>query len=145
MKRHWIGGLAGLLLALILVGCGAEGATGQVESLSPDELKKYTEDNNQAFILLNNTEDEKERKDNINLVEEQIKSISVKEINAKSEEMLDNNLKPDDLGLKDIQFETLGYYEDGTLEKYVSLRDVDYSSEDEKQKAIEKFIDETTS
>ncbi|MYL56613.1 hypothetical protein GLW20_03735 [Virgibacillus halodenitrificans] len=144
MKRHWIGGLAGLLLALILVGCGAEGATGQVESLPPDELKKYTEDNNQAFILLNNTEDEKERKDNINLVEEKIKSISVKEINAKSEEMLDNNLKPDDLGLKNIQFETLGYYEDGALEKYVSLRDVDYSSEDEKQKAIEKFIDETT-
>ncbi|RDY69098.1 hypothetical protein DXT76_16715 [Halobacillus trueperi] len=145
MKRHWIGGLAGLLLAMILVGCGAEGATGQVESLSPDELKKYTEGNNQAFILLNNTEDEKERKDNINLVEEKIKSISVKEINAKSEEMLDNNLKPNDLGLKDIQFKTLGYYEDGTLEKYVSLRDVDYSSEDKKHKAIEKFIDETTS
>ncbi|MGI8314912.1 hypothetical protein [Halobacillus mangrovi] len=145
MKRHWIGGLAGLLLAMILVGCGAEGATGQVESLSPDELKKYTEDNKQTFILLNNTEDEKERKDNINLVEEKIKSINVKEINAKSEEMLDNNLKPDDLGLKDIQFETLGYYEDGTLKEYVSLRDVDYSSEDEKQKAIEKFIDKTTS
>ncbi|MFG6117200.1 hypothetical protein ACGTN9_18770 [Halobacillus sp. MO56] len=145
MKRHWIGGLAGLLMAIILVGCGAEGATGQVESLSPDELKKYIEDNNEAFVLLNNTEDEKERKDNINLVEQQIKSISVKEINAKSEEMLDNNLKPDDLGLKDIQFETLGYYEDGTLEKYVSLRGVDYSSEDEKQNAIEKFIDETTS
>lgn len=144
MKRRWICILVGLSLAIMLVGCGDQGVNGQVESLSPDDMSSYIEDNDSAFILLNNTEDKKERTNNIELVEEKINSVSVKEINAKSEEMLENNLKPKDLGMKDIQFETLGFYEDGTLKKYVSLRSVDYPSDEQKEKAIKEFIDETT-
>ena len=140
MAKRWIGGLTGFVIVLILVGCGSQGATGQVESLSPEELSEYIEGNDEAFILLNNTEDKTERTDNISLVEKEIDKISVKEINAKSDEMLDKDLKPKDLGLKDIQFETLGFYENGILKKYVSLRDVDYSSSDEKEDALEKFI-----
>ncbi|SEI12919.1 hypothetical protein SAMN05192559_11616 [Halobacillus karajensis] len=140
MAKRWIGGLTGFVIVLILVGCGSQGATGQVESLSPEELSEYIEGNDEAFILLNNTEDKTERTDNISLVEKEIDEISVKEINAKSDEMLDKDLKPRDLGLKDIQFETLGFYENGILKKYVSLRDVDYSSTGEKVDALEKFI-----
>ncbi|MFC7061112.1 hypothetical protein [Halobacillus seohaensis] len=145
MKRRWIGGLAGLILIFILAGCGTQGVTGQVESLSPDEIKKHIEDKKTAYILLNNTEDEEERKDNIELVEEKTDSMNIKEINAKSKEMIDNNLKPEELGLKDIQFQTLGMYKDGTLKEYVSLRSVDYPSDDEKEKAIQEFINETAS
>ncbi|MCP3032602.1 hypothetical protein LF817_14850 [Halobacillus sp. A1] len=145
MKRHWIGGLAGLVIAFILVGCGAQGATGQVESLSPDEMRSHIEENDTAFILLNNTEDKEDRTENIELVEEKISSIDVKEINAKSSAMLDNNLKPDDLGLKDIQFGTLGIYEDGKLKDYVSLRSVDFPSEDSKEKTLQEFIDNNAS
>ncbi|UOR12011.1 hypothetical protein [Halobacillus amylolyticus] len=142
MKRRWIGGLAGLLLAFILGGCGA---TGQVESLSPEEMESYIKDKEKAYILLNNTEDKEERKANIELVEKTIESINVMEINAKSEDMLDNGLKPKDLGLKDIQFGTLGIYKDGTLEEYVSLRNADHPTEDEKEKALQQFIDNINS
>ncbi|MCP3028787.1 hypothetical protein [Halobacillus sp. A5] len=145
MKKYWISGFSGLILAIILVGCGAQGATGQVESLSPEEMRSHIEENDTAFILLNNTEDKEDRAEKIELVEEKINSISVKEINAKSSAMLDNNLKPDDLGLKGIQFETLGFYEDGKLEDYVSLRSVDFPSEDSKEKALQEFIDDNAS
>ncbi|MFG6116929.1 hypothetical protein ACGTN9_17385 [Halobacillus sp. MO56] len=145
MKRHWIGGLAGLILAIGLVGCGAQGATGQVESLSPEEMKTFIENNDSAYILINSTENEEERKASINLVEKNIKNIKVKEINAQSPEMLENNLELKDLGLKDIQFGTLGVYKNGTLTEYVSLRSVDHSSEDEKEKALQEFIEETAS
>ena len=37
MAKRWIGGLTGFVIVLILVGCGSQGATGQVESLSPEE------------------------------------------------------------------------------------------------------------
>ncbi|MFC7061665.1 hypothetical protein [Halobacillus seohaensis] len=143
MKRHWIGGLAGLVMAFILVGCGTQGATGQVESLSPDEMKKYIGNNDSAYVLVNSTEDDAERKSNIKFVEENIESINVKEINSQSTKMLENDLKLKDLGLKDIQFETLGVYKHGTLTEYVSLRGVDHSSENEKEKALQEFIDET--
>ncbi|WP_173915942.1 hypothetical protein [Halobacillus sp. Marseille-Q1614] len=145
MKKYWISSFSGLILAIILVGCGAQGATGEVESLSPDEMRSHIEENDTAFILLNNTEDKEDRTEKIELVEDKINSISVKEINAKSPEMLDNNLKPEDLGLKSIQFETLGFYEDGKLKDYVSLRSVDFPSEDSKEKALQEFIDNNAS
>ncbi|WP_079529931.1 MULTISPECIES: LptM family lipoprotein [Halobacillus] len=142
MKRRWIGGLAGLILAFILAGCGA---TGQVESLSPEEMKDYIKQNDTAYVLINSTEDEEERRANIELVEQHIESINVKEINSQSSKMIESNLKLKDLGLKNIQFGTLGFYKEGTLKEYVSLRNADHPSEAEKEKALKKFIDETSS
>ncbi len=142
MKRRWIGGLAGLVLAFILVSCGA---TGQVESLSPEEMKEYIEENDTAYVLINSTEDEEEREANIQLVEENIESINVKEINSQSSKMIENDLKLKDLGLKNIQFGTLGFYKGGTLKEYVSLRSADHPSEKDKEKALQKFINETSS
>lgn len=141
MERKWLIGTVGLLMAFFLAACGSD---GQVESLSPEEMKKYVEENDTAYILLNNTEDKEEKSNNIELVEENIESISVKEINTKSSEMLDNNFRPKDLGLKNIQFGTLGIYEDGVLKDYVSLRNADHSSKAKKEKALQQFIDENS-
>ena len=145
MAKRWIGGLTGFVIVLILVGCGSQGATGQVESLSPEEMEKYIENNETAYILINSTEDEEERKANNQLVEESIETIKVKEINAQSTKMLENDLELNDLGLKNIQFGTLGVYENGSLTKYVSLRSVDHPSEDEKEKALQEFIENNAS
>jgi len=145
MAKRWIGGLAGFVIVLILVGCGSQGATGQVESLSPEEMEKYIQNNETAYILINSTEDEEERKANNQLVEESIETIKVKEINAQSTKMLENDLELNDLGLKNIQFGTLGVYENGSLTKYVSLRSVDHPSEDEKEKALQEFIENNAS
>ncbi|ASF38180.1 hypothetical protein CEH05_03265 [Halobacillus halophilus] len=145
MAKRWIGGLTGFVIVLILVGCGSQGATGQVESLSPEEMEKYIENNETAYILINSTEDEEERKANNQLVEESIETIKVKEINAQSTKMLENDLELNDLGLKNIQFGTLGIYENGSLTKYVSLRSVDHPSEDEKEKALQEFIENNAS
>ena len=145
MAKRWIGGLTGFVIVLILVGCGSQGATGQVESLSPEEMEKYIQNNETAYILINSTEDEEERKANNQLVEESIETIKVKEINAQSTKMLENDLELNDLGLKNIQFGTLGVYENGSLTKYVSLRSVDHPSEDEKEKALQEFIENNAS
>lgn len=145
MKKRWIGCLVTFIFAFIITGCGSQGTTGQVESLSPEEMKEYIQNNDTAYVLINSTEDEEERKANIKFVGENIDDINVKEINSQSPEMLDNNLELKDLGLKNIQFETLGLYENGILKQYVSLRSVDFPSEDEKEKAIQKFIEITAS
>ncbi|UOQ95091.1 hypothetical protein MUO14_09245 [Halobacillus shinanisalinarum] len=142
MKKRWIGGLAGLVLAFILAGCGA---TGQVESLSPEEMKEYMEQNDSAYILINSTEDQKERKENINLVKESIESINVKEINFLSEEMLNQDLNKEDVGLSNIVLEALIYYKNGEINDYVSLSNSDYSSNEDKRENVQKFIDETSS
>ncbi|UOR10280.1 hypothetical protein [Halobacillus amylolyticus] len=146
MKRHWVGGLAGLLLAVILVGCGTQGATGQVESLSPEDMKDKIQNSEEAYILVTDSSEEEEREKYINLVEDNIEEIDVQEINAQNPKILDGEIKLSEIGLEGSElFQSLSYYEDGKLQERISLREQKYETLKDRKQAIHQFINETSS
>ncbi|MBB6449840.1 putative flavoprotein YhiN [Geomicrobium halophilum] len=122
---------------MLLTGCGESAG---VESLEPQEMEEYLEENEEAFVLTTQTEDEEEHQEAVNIVDENIDNISVKEINAQSEQMLDNDLLLEDVGIDGPSvFNSLSYYENGDLEERISVSEVDYDSEDALASEIQNF------
>ncbi|AKG05339.1 hypothetical protein AAV35_011495 [Salimicrobium jeotgali] len=146
MAKCWVGGLAGFVIVLILVGCGAQGATGQVESLSPGGMKETLQDSDNVYILVTDASEEEKRDEYIKVVEENIEEINVKEINAQNQKILDGDMDLNEIGLEGSElFQSLSYYEDGRLHDRISLKTQKYKTLEDRDKAIQKFINETSS
>jgi hypothetical protein len=145
MKRRWIGSFVFAMIAIILVSCGEQGATGQVESLSPDEMKETIANNDDVYVLVTDSSEEEERQEYIDLVEENIENDTVYEINAQNSEILENEMQLSEIGLEGAQlFQSLSYYKNGELQKRISLRTQKYESLDDRKKAISQFINESS-
>ncbi|MGR9047584.1 hypothetical protein ACQ4XT_02875 [Halobacillus faecis] len=146
MAKRWVGGLAGFVIVLILVGCGSQGATGQVESLSPGDMKETLQDSDNVYILVTDASEEEKRDEYIKVVEENIEEINVKEINAQNHKILDGDMDLNDIGLEGSElFQSLSYYQDGKLQDRISLKTQKYKTLEDRDKAIQKFINETSS
>ncbi|QDI92015.1 hypothetical protein HUG15_02300 [Salicibibacter cibarius] len=134
-KSFLFGGV--ISFSLLLTGCGESAG---VESLSPQEMEEYLKENEEAFVLTTNTEDEEEYQDAVNIVGENIDNIPVKEINAKSDQMLDNDLLLEDIGIDGPSvLDSLSYFENGNLEERISVREANYDSEEELSLEIQNF------
>ena len=146
MAKRWVGGLAGFVVVLILVGCGSQGATGQVESLSPGEMKETLQDSDNVYILVTDASEEEKRDEYIKVVEENIEEINVKEINAQNQKILDGDMDLNEIGLEGSElFQSLSYYEGGQLQNRISLKTQKYQTLEGRDQAIQKFINETSS
>ena len=138
--------MAGFVIVLILVGCGSQGATGQVESLSPDDMKETIQDSDKVYVLVTDTSKEEKRDKYIKVVEDNIEEINVKEINAQNQKILDGDMELNEIGLEGSElFQSLSYYEDGQLQNRISLKTQKYKTLEDRDKAIQKFINETSS
>lgn len=133
------------MIAIILVSCGEQGATGQVESLPPDEMKETIANNDDVYVLVTDSSEEEERQEYIDLVEENIENDTVYEINAQNSEILENEMQLSEIGLEGAQlFQSLSYYKNGELQKRISLRTQKYETLDDRKKAISQFINESS-
>ncbi|SFK48477.1 hypothetical protein SAMN04487936_11527 [Halobacillus dabanensis] len=146
MAKRWIGGLAGFVIVLILVGCGSQGATGQVESLSPGDMKEALQNSDKVYVLVTDASEEEKRDEYIKVVEENIEEINVKEINAQNQKILEGDMDLNEIGLEGSElFQSLSYYEDGQLQNRISLKTQKYQTLEGREQAIQKFINETSS
>ncbi|QQK77840.1 hypothetical protein HUG15_21175 [Salicibibacter cibarius] len=123
--------------SLLIAGCSESAG---VESLSPDDMEAYLQDNEEAFILTTNTEDEEERQEIIEMVDENVENMPVKEINSRDERVTDNEQGLEDIGIAGPSVhESLSYYKNGELEERTSVSEVDYEDEEEKAAEIQNF------
>ncbi|SFF88779.1 hypothetical protein SAMN05216353_11248 [Halobacillus alkaliphilus] len=145
MAKRWIGGLTGFVIVLILVGCGSQGATGQVESLSPEDMKETIQDSEKVYVLLTDASEEEKRDEYIEVVEENIEEINVKEMNAQNPKIVDGDMDLNEIGLEGSElFQSLSYYEDGQLQNRISLRTQKYKTLEDREQAIQNFINDTS-